>query len=78
VGFATPAFFLFSLSKTRRQEILRALALLFLAFSIEILQHLIYRNAMEWADIRDDSVAILAGFAFYYLANRRSGPNPIT
>jgi len=62
------AFLLFSLSQTRRQEILRACIIFFLASSLEVVQHLINRNRMEWRDVRDDGFAILAAFALYLLA----------
>jgi hypothetical protein len=58
---------LFLLSSTRSQEILRAFAIFFLGISLEVLQHLIYRNPLEWRDIADDGVAILVAFALYRL-----------
>ena len=67
VAFAGAAFLLFSGSSTRRQQILRAFAIFLLGASLEVLQHLIYRNHMEWRDIADDGVAILVAFALYRL-----------
>jgi hypothetical protein len=67
LGFAVPAILQFIVSRTRRQEVLSAFAIFFLGLSLEILQHLIYRNRMEWFDVRDDGLAILAAFALYHL-----------
>jgi len=59
---------LLCLSQTRRQEIVRACTILVLGLSLEVLQHLANRNRMEWRDISDDGLAILAAFALYRLA----------
>lgn len=75
LAFAGGALLLFLLSSTRRQEILRAFAIFFLGLSLEVLQHLIYRNPLEWRDIADDGVAILVAFALYRLARSRK-PRP--
>ena len=75
VAFAGGALLLFLLSPTRRQQILRAFAIFFLGVSLEVLQHLIYRNPLEWRDIADDGVAILLAFALYRLARSRN-PGP--
>jgi hypothetical protein len=77
VAFGGAAFLLFSLSQTRRQEILRACIIFFLASSLEVIQHLINRNRMEWRDVRDDGFAILAAFALYLLAGAwKPTPDP--
>ena len=67
VGFAAPAILQFVVSRSRRQEVLSAFAIFFLGLSLEVLQHLIYRNPMEWFDIRDDGLAIFTAFAIYRL-----------
>jgi hypothetical protein len=61
------AFLLCALSRNRRQEVRGALAVFLLGLSLEYLQHLIYHNAMEWWDVRDDALAILAAFTIYHL-----------
>lgn len=71
VAFAGAALLLLSLSRTRRREILGAAAVFFLGFSLEFLQHLIYRNCLEWRDIADDGVAVVAAVALYRLAGAR-------
>ena len=77
LAFAGGALLLFLLSSTRRQEILRAFAIFFLGLSLEFLQHLIYRNRLEWRDIADDGVAILVAFALYRLLGaRKLGSDP--
>ena len=67
VAFAGAAVLLFALSKTRLREMLGAGAIFLLGVSLEVLQHLIYRNALEWRDVVDDGLAILAAFALYRL-----------
>ena len=67
VAFAGAALLLFSLSCSRRQEIRGACTIFFLGFSLEVLQHLIYRNHLEWRDITDDGLAILLALALYRL-----------
>jgi len=62
LAFAGAAFLLFSLSLNRRQQIHCATALFLLGLSLEFLQHQIYRNPMEWRDVRDDALAILIAF----------------
>jgi hypothetical protein len=67
LAFAGVAFLLLALSKSRHQEIRSAIAVCLLGLSLEYLQHLIYRNGMEWWDVRDDTLAIFAVFALYQL-----------
>lgn len=79
VAFAGAALLLFALSKTRRREILRACTVFLLGVSLEIAQHLIYRNHLEWQDIADDGLAILAAFILYRLTGAwkpKRGPRP--
>jgi len=68
VAFAGAALLLFALSKTRLREILGGCAILLLGVSLEVAQHLIYRGRLEWLDIGDDGVAILAALVLYRLA----------
>ena len=68
LAFAGVTLLLLLLSHTRRQEIRGVFATCLLGLSLEYLQHLIYRNAVEWRDVRDDTLAILAAFALYRLA----------
>ena len=65
LAFAGAAFLLLYLSRNRRQEIRNVLATCLLGLSLEYLQHLVYRNPMEWRDVRDDTLAVLAAFALY-------------
>jgi VanZ family protein len=84
LAFAGVALLLLLLSRSRRQEIHAVFAACLLGLSLEYLQHFIYRNAMEWHDVRDDSLAIIAAFALYRVAGickaafpaTRPTPNP--
>ncbi len=79
VAFAGAALLLFALSKNRRREILGACTIFLLGVSLEIAQHLIYRNCVEWHDIADDALAILVAFALYRLTGAwkpRLDPSP--
>jgi hypothetical protein len=67
LGFAMPAILQFIISRTRREEALRGFAIFSVGVALEILQHLMYGIRMEWVDVRDDGIAILAGFALYHL-----------
>ncbi len=71
VAFAGAAFLLLALSRNRRQQVRTAFAVFLLGLSLEFLQHLLYRNVMEWWDVRDDTLAILAAFALYQLIRVR-------
>ena len=71
LAFAGATLLLLAVSRNRRQEIRSAIAVFLLGLSLEFLQHLIYRNAMEWWDVRDDTLAILAAFALYQLTKAR-------
>jgi hypothetical protein len=73
LAFAGTAFLLLLLSRNRRQEIRSAIGVFLLGLSLEYLQHLIYRNPMEWRDVRDDTLANLAAFALYQLTRWRAG-----
>ena len=66
LAFASTAFLLFVLSRNPHQEIRRAIAVIVLGLSLECLQHLLYRNPMEWWDVRDDVLSVLAAFALYH------------
>ena len=68
LAFACTAFLLLLLSRNRRQEIRGVVAACLLGLSLEYVQHVVYRNAMEWRDVRDDTLAILAALALYRLA----------
>src|SRR5450631_3469209 len=57
-AFAGAALLLFALSQTRRREILGACAVFLLGVSVEVAQHLIHRNRLEWPDVADDALAI--------------------
>lgn len=74
LAFAVAAWLLFALSRSRRQAIGSALAVFGLGLGLEFLQHLIYRNPLEWWDVRDDTLAVLVAFAVYQftLAQKRA------
>jgi hypothetical protein len=77
LAFAMAAFLLFALSRSRRQAICGAIAAFTFGLCLEFLQHLIYRNPMEWWDVRDDAFAVLGAFAIYRLTLARSpAPEP--
>jgi hypothetical protein len=68
VGFAVAAVLVFALSKTRRREVLGAGAIFLLGVALEVGQHLMYRNRVEWRDMVDDGAAIAVAFGLYRLA----------
>jgi hypothetical protein len=72
LAFGGAAFLLLLGSRKRRQEIRSVAAAFLLGLSLEYLQHLIYRNPMEWYDVRDDGFAILVALALYRLAGSNS------
>jgi hypothetical protein len=79
VAFGGAAFLLYCLAETRRQEILRAFSMFFLGLTLEVTQYLMNQYQMEWHDVRDDGLAILAAFALYRLTGAwkpASDPNP--
>ena len=77
LGFGGAALLLFCLSRTRSREILAASATLLLGLSLEFLQHLIGRNPIEWRDVSDDGLAILAIFVVYRLTGSwKPTPDP--
>ena len=76
LAFAGAAFLLFHVSRNRIQEVCSALGLFALGLSLEFLQHVIYRGHMEWWDVRDDSLAILAALALYWLTRSRKPSSP--
>ncbi len=68
LAFAGAAFLLLLLARSRRQKIQALVVTCLLGLSLEYLQHFTYRSPMEWLDVRDDTVAILAAVAVYWLA----------
>jgi NhaP-type Na+/H+ or K+/H+ antiporter len=68
LAFAGAAVLLLLLSRNRRQEIRSVIGVCLLGLTLEYVQHLIYRNIMEWWDVRDDALAVLAAFMLYRLA----------
>jgi hypothetical protein len=70
LAFAGATLLLLVLARDLRQEIRNAMAVSLLGLSLEYLQHLIYRSPMEWWDVRDDGLAILAAFAVYQVIHR--------
>ena len=72
LAFAGTAFLLLLLSRNRRQEIRSIIAACLLGLSLEYLQHIIYRKPMEWWDVRDDILSILAAFALYHFTGARN------
>jgi hypothetical protein len=77
VAFAGVALLLLLLSRTRRHKISGVAVTCLLALSLEALQHFIYRNPMEWRDVRDDVLAIMAVLLVYTFAgfpNRHGSP----
>jgi hypothetical protein len=77
LGFGGSALLLYCLSRTPRQEILGAFATVLLGLSLEFLQHRIGHNSMEWRDVADDALAVLAFFALYRLTGAwKPTPDP--
>jgi len=74
-AFAGASFLLLLLSATRRQEIAAVIATCLLGLAIEYLQHIMYRNAIEWRDVTDDCLAILVSFAVYRFATISPAPS---
>ena len=66
--FSGTAFLLLLAARNLRQELCGVAAACLLGLSLECLQHLIYRNPMEWRDVRDDGLAVLLALALYRLA----------
>ncbi len=54
-------------SRNWRQEIRIAVGICLLGLSLEYLQHLFYRNVMEWWDVRDDTIAVLVAVVLHRL-----------
>ena len=67
LAFGGVAFLLLLLSRNFREGIRVVVGVCLLGLSLEYLQHFFYHNVMEWWDVRDDTVAVLAAFALYYL-----------
>jgi hypothetical protein len=61
LSFGGLAFLVTLLGRNRRERLLAPAAVAGLGVSIEYLQHVIYANALETWDIRDDLFACLAG-----------------
>ena len=67
LAFAAGALLLL-LSRNYRQEIRVVIAVFLVGLSLEYLPHLIYHKTMEWYDVRNDALGVLAALAAYRLA----------
>ena len=72
-AFGVMAWLLISLAGTWRNRILAALAVCIFAWMIETGELLIYRNAMEWLDVRDDIFGVLAALIVTRAKGSRTG-----
>jgi VanZ family protein len=61
VSFGAAGLMLFALSRNSKQIRTAALAVFCLAVVIETSQHMLYKNAFEWWDVRDDTIGVLLG-----------------
>jgi hypothetical protein len=68
LAFAGTTFLLLLLCRNRREEIRAVAATCLMGLLLECLQHVIYRNAMEWRDVRDDTLAVFMAFTLYHVA----------
>ena len=70
-GLTTPLFWRFftvaPCRLTRRNGCKAVLATILLGAGLEFAQHLIYHNAFEWWDLRDDTVAAASAMLFLYV-----------
>ena len=76
VAFAGAALLLIAVVRTRRQETVGVFTVFCLGLCLEILQHLLYRNPIEWRDVSDDGLAIMVAFACYHLTRVRKAAFP--
>jgi hypothetical protein len=67
VAFALPSLFLTAVVRGSGRRVLVALSLAFCGFLIEWLQHVMYGNPLEIADVRDDVVASVGGYVLALL-----------
>jgi hypothetical protein len=67
LAFGGAAFLLLLVTRNRREEIGVVAGACLLGLSLEYLQHLFYGNVMEWWDVRDDTIAVLAALVLYRL-----------
>lgn len=58
-SFGAAALMLLALGTDGKSESLAAAGVLCLAIAIETSQHLLYKNPLEWGDVRDDTIGIL-------------------
>ena len=74
VGFGALAFLAtVGFSKASRTAFLPATEALLLGCLIEFLQHLQNRMPIEWYDVRDDALGVIACAALCYMVYRRPG-----
>jgi hypothetical protein len=59
-----------ALRSRHRWWIWTALACWLFGVGLEVLQHLIYRTALEWGDIRDDGIGVVLGLSILALMLR--------
>jgi hypothetical protein len=67
LGFGGAVFLLLLLADNLLREIRAVVGMCLLGLTVELLQHLMYGNVMEWWDVRDDALAILTAWALYRL-----------
>ncbi len=60
LSFASTALILLLLARNRHQELTVTLGVVALGCSLEFAQHALYRNDIEWWDMRDDAYGAVA------------------
>jgi ABC-type Fe3+-siderophore transport system permease subunit len=70
VAFSGAALLLLLVSSSRRRKIGSGVLLCLLGLALEYLQHVLYHIGIEWPDVRNDCLAVLATFTLYRLFSR--------
>ena len=63
-------------ARSRRPEIHAAVTVCLMGLALEFLQHVFYRNAMEWWDVRDDALRSSARWPSITCSRKRCGVDP--
>jgi len=69
-AFGASALLLVSMSRSSSQKMAALLTVIGIAVSVELLQHVIYGCSFEAWDVRDDTLAAIAGYTLARLNPR--------
>jgi Ca2+/H+ antiporter len=75
LAFLILAFLLCRMASSLAAKIVRCLGAVLLGIVLETVEHLLYRDRMEWDDVLVDTIGVAAGFFCVFALKSRTSPS---